>query len=216
LADSSKFGEIQDREAAIFSGWLAGIAAPVNAVRVIGFTFFRFLGLMIPQIHQWFRISTFPEIVTDSQLQFNEQLFDGEFEVCGHGFQDAVAERVEQGVERIAIVVGAELGEIGEAEAACLALGAEFLQVGRTDAAGQAQRPWKVWMRHALAVAPQKTRTVARLVKVTPGVSSGGMPAVLTAARRSAKCQCRCRRWAMPFSGKEKLAPGWVFAMLAS
>ena len=42
---------------------------------------FRFLGFMIPQIHQWFRILTFPVIVADSQLHFDEQFLDGEFVV---------------------------------------------------------------------------------------------------------------------------------------
>ena len=71
-----------------------------------------------------------------------DDFIHGRREAGGFHIEDddsAVGERVEQGVERIAIAVGAELGEIGEAEAAGLAVGEEFLQGGGADAAGRAQ-----------------------------------------------------------------------------
>ena len=71
-----------------------------------------------------------------------DDFIHGRREAGGFHIEDddgAVGEGVEQGVERIAITVGAELGEIGEAEAAGLAVGGEFLQGGGADAAGGTQ-----------------------------------------------------------------------------
>ncbi len=71
-----------------------------------------------------------------------DNLIHGRREAGGFYIEDddgAVGERVEQGVEWIAIAVGAELGEIGEAEAAWMSFAPEFVQGGGADAAGRAQ-----------------------------------------------------------------------------